>query len=45
MVRAQVPGAVEVTAQEQAALEAVTAGRIDTSALKRFGQWVVSDAA
>lgn len=42
MVRSQVPGTAEVTAQEQAALEAITPGKIDTSALKRFGEWVVS---
>jgi hypothetical protein len=42
MVRAEVPGAAEVTAQERVALEAVTPGKMDTSALKRFGEWVVS---
>lgn len=35
-------GAVEVTAAEQAALEAVTQEKTDTSALKRFGEWVLS---
>lgn len=42
MVRAEVPEAAEVTAQEQAALEAVGQGNVDTSVLRRFGQWVVS---
>jgi len=42
MVRSQVPGTAEVTAQEQAALEAIAPGKIDTSVLKRFGEWVVS---
>ena len=31
-----------MTVQEQAALQAVTSGKMDTFALKRFGEWVVS---
>jgi hypothetical protein len=42
VVRSEAPGAAEVAVQEQAALEAVTPGKMDTSALKRFGEWVVS---
>ena len=42
MVRSQVPEAAEVTVQEQAALEAVTPGKMNISALKRFGEWVIS---
>lgn len=42
VVRAQVPEATDVTIQEQTALEAVSPGKVDASALKRFGEWVVS---
>lgn len=41
VVRSQVPEAADVTVQEQAALEAVTPGKMNTSALKRFGEWVI----